>query len=141
MQTAFWITLKPQDWSCHELHFISTNKGAFFAIQIRAIISTQAVIVLGRMIAHILFKKKKNEKERKEKRRDHSRILQCSVPFYLCVCSFFKIQPLSSNLLSHYVHILLNSRSLYLSCLQLKYSQSFYCTETLKMPQTKLDII
>lgn len=46
----------------------------FFAVQIRAIISTQAVIVLGRMIAHILFKKKR-EKERKEKRKDHSRIL------------------------------------------------------------------
>ena len=52
------------------MHFISTNKDAFFAIQIRAIISTQAVIVLGRMIAHILFKKKKKEeKERKGKKK------------------------------------------------------------------------
>ena len=50
-----------------------------FAIHIRAVISAQALIGLGRIIAHILFfLKKGEERKREEERKDHSRILQCS---------------------------------------------------------------
>lgn len=69
------------------MHFISTNKSAFFAIQIRAIISTQAVIVLGRMIAHILFKKKG---EKKGKKKEKITVGFCNaVLSFVCVCAFF----------------------------------------------------
>lgn len=47
----------------------------FFPIQIRAIISSQAVLVLRRMIVHILFKKGRRQKGEK---KDHSRIPQCN---------------------------------------------------------------
>ena len=44
--------------------------------------------------------------------------MQC-LALFVCVL-FFLIQLFSSNLLPHFVHILMNSKSLYLSCLQLK---------------------
>ena len=77
------------------------------------------------MIAHILFKKKKKKEEEEEKKRERKKRkknksqwdfeMQCLV--IVCVCL---IQLFSSNLLPYYFHTLLNSESLYLSCLQLK---------------------
>lgn len=85
------------------------------------------------MIAHILLKKKERE-ERKRKKRKKNKItvefLKCSVVYV----SVFLIQLFSSNLLPYYFHTLLNSESLYLSCLQLKILKTLFSVlETLKM--------
>lgn len=106
----------------------------FFAIQIRAIISTQAVTVLGRMIAHILFFKKKEEKG-----KEMITVGLCSAVLSFVVCVL--IQLLRSNGFPGSLHTLLNSESLYLSCLQGKMLTPLLCAETLTMLQTKLDII
>lgn len=77
------------------MHFISTNEAAFFAAQIRAIISTQAVMVLGRMSAHILFKRK----ERREGKGKNIAVGFCNTGLgFVCV---FLIQLLSSDLLPY----------------------------------------
>lgn len=52
----------------------------FFPIQIRAIISSQAVLVLRRMIVHILFKKGRRQK-REKKRSQQDTTMQCLVLF------------------------------------------------------------
>lgn len=90
----------------------------FFAIQIRVIISTQAVIILGRMIAHILFKKKERKEEEKLTVGFCNAVLSS-------VCMYFLIQLLSSNLLSYYFHSLWIQKVYICHVYNWRYSWSF----------------
>ena len=127
MHTVFWTICKSQDWSCHVLHFISSNERAFFSIQITAIISTVAMIVWGEWL-HIYYSKKERRKKKKKKEKEKEK--KITVGFWnavlsLCVCVCL-IQLFSSNLLPYYFHTSLISESLYLPCLQLKILKIFF---------------